>query len=178
MRCPNCDSENPDTTRFCIECGGAFEHRCLKCQFGNLPRAKFCGRCGSSLTESIAPQTSGGPIASGGVSVDARERRSGERRHLTVLFCDLVGSTAIAAQLDPEEWRETVAGHHGAAAEAITRFDGLVAKYLGDGVVAYFGPILGICKREFRAGGLSPLPHGSGAAALAQHNIVLSYGLS
>lgn len=64
---------------------------------------------------------------------------AGERRHLTVLFCDLVGSTAIAAQLDPEEWRETVAGYHRIAAEAITRFDGHVAKYLGDGVMAYFG---------------------------------------
>jgi class 3 adenylate cyclase/tetratricopeptide (TPR) repeat protein len=56
-----------------------------------------------------------------------------------VLFCDLVGSTAIAAQLDPEEWRETVAGYHRLAAEAVTRFDGHVAKYLGDGVMAYFG---------------------------------------
>ncbi len=56
-----------------------------------------------------------------------------------MLFCDLVGSTAIAAQLDPEEWRETVAGYHRAAAEAITRFGGHVAKYLGDGVMAFFG---------------------------------------
>jgi class 3 adenylate cyclase/tetratricopeptide (TPR) repeat protein len=56
-----------------------------------------------------------------------------------VLFCDLVGSTAIAAQLDPEHWRETVAGYHRAAAEAITRFDGYVVKYLGDGVMAVFG---------------------------------------
>jgi class 3 adenylate cyclase/tetratricopeptide (TPR) repeat protein len=63
----------------------------------------------------------------------------GERRHLTVLFCDLVGSTAIATRLDPEHWRETLAGFHRAAAEAITRFDGHVAKYLGDGVMAYFG---------------------------------------
>jgi class 3 adenylate cyclase len=55
------------------------------------------------------------------------------------LFCDLVGSTEIAAQLDPEEWRELVARYHRAAAEAITRFDGTVAKYLGDGVMAYFG---------------------------------------
>jgi len=64
---------------------------------------------------------------------------AGERRHLTVLFCDLVGSTAMAAQLDPEEWRETVAGYHRATADAITRFDGHVAKYLGDGVLAFFG---------------------------------------
>jgi class 3 adenylate cyclase len=47
---------------------------------------------------------------------------AGERRHLTILFCDLVGSTAMAAQLDPEEWRATVAGYQGAAAAAITRF--------------------------------------------------------
>jgi class 3 adenylate cyclase len=55
------------------------------------------------------------------------------------LFCDLVGSTEIAAQLDPEEWREVVAAYHRAAAEAITRFGGYVAQYLGDGVMAYFG---------------------------------------
>jgi class 3 adenylate cyclase len=56
-----------------------------------------------------------------------------------VLFCDLVGSTEIASLLDPEEWRELVAGYHRAAAEAITRYGGHVAKYLGDGVMAYFG---------------------------------------
>jgi class 3 adenylate cyclase len=51
----------------------------------------------------------------------------------------LVGSTEIAAQLDPEEWREVVAAYHRAAAESITRFGGHVAKYLGDGVMAFFG---------------------------------------
>jgi class 3 adenylate cyclase len=56
-----------------------------------------------------------------------------------VLFCDLVGSTEIASRLDPEEWREVVAAYHRAAAEAITGYGGHVAKYLGDGVMAYFG---------------------------------------
>jgi class 3 adenylate cyclase/predicted ATPase len=56
-----------------------------------------------------------------------------------VLFCDLVGSTEIAARLDPEEWREVVTGYHRAATEAITRFGGYVAQYLRDGVMAYFG---------------------------------------
>ena len=56
-----------------------------------------------------------------------------------MLFCDLVGSTEIAAQLDPEEWREVVASYHRAAADTVTRFGGHVAKYLGDGVMAYFG---------------------------------------
>ena len=64
---------------------------------------------------------------------------TGERRHLTVLFCDLVGSTEIASHLDPEEWREIVGEYHRAAAQAIERFGGHVAQYLGDGVMAYFG---------------------------------------
>jgi len=68
-----------------------------------------------------------------------RVSAQGERRYLTVLFCDLVGSTEIAARLDPEEWRETVAAYHSAAAEAVTRYGGHVAKYLGDGVMAFFG---------------------------------------
>jgi len=64
---------------------------------------------------------------------------TGERRHVTVLFSDLVDSTAIAAQLDPEEWRELAASYQRAAAEAVSRFGGHVAKYLGDGLVVYFG---------------------------------------
>jgi two-component system sensor histidine kinase HydH len=67
MRCPSCDSENPETTRFCIECGVALEHCCPKCGFGNFLEAKFCGRCGSSLTAS-APQPGGGSMANVGVS--------------------------------------------------------------------------------------------------------------
>ena len=56
-----------------------------------------------------------------------------------MLFCDLVGSTEIASRLDPEEWREIVGEYHRAAAQAIERFGGQVAQYLGDGVMAYFG---------------------------------------
>jgi class 3 adenylate cyclase len=106
--------------------------RCPRCSAENAPAAKFCGECGAPFDSSI-----GIPVSETG-SVQ-RPDLSGERRHLTVLFCDLVGSTAIAARLDPEQWRETVAGYHRTAAEAITRFDGHVAKYLGDGIMAYFG---------------------------------------
>ncbi|MGO8865142.1 MAG: AAA family ATPase [Alphaproteobacteria bacterium] len=63
----------------------------------------------------------------------------GERRHLTVMFCDLVGSTEIAGRLDAEEWRDIVADYHRAVAEAVTRFGGHVAKNLGDGALVYFG---------------------------------------
>jgi len=62
-----------------------------------------------------------------------------ERRQLTVMFCDLVGSTELSARLDPEDYREVIAAYHGAVADAITGFDGFVSRYMGDGVLAYFG---------------------------------------
>src|SRR6516164_4899295 len=62
-----------------------------------------------------------------------------ERRQLTVMFCDLVGSTALSARLDPEDLRDVIGAYHTAVAEVICRFDGFVAKYMGDGVLAYFG---------------------------------------
>src|ERR1700757_5259852 len=62
-----------------------------------------------------------------------------ERRQLTVMFCDLVGSTALSARLDPEDLREVIGAYHAAVAEEIGRFNGFVAKYMGDGVLAYFG---------------------------------------
>jgi class 3 adenylate cyclase/predicted ATPase len=62
-----------------------------------------------------------------------------ERRQLTVMFCDLVGSTALSARLDPEDLREVIAAYHRAVADIVKSFDGFVAKYMGDGVLVYFG---------------------------------------
>src|SRR5215831_15504091 len=62
-----------------------------------------------------------------------------ERRQLTVMFCDLVGSTALSARLDPEELREIIGAYHRCCAELVERNGGFVAKYMGDGVLAYFG---------------------------------------
>src|SRR3954447_17830100 len=62
-----------------------------------------------------------------------------ERRQLTVMFCDLVGSTALSTRHDPEDLRELIGGYHRAVAETVGRFDGFVAKYMGDGVLIYFG---------------------------------------
>jgi class 3 adenylate cyclase len=128
MRCSNCRSENPAGKKFCEDCGALVENRCSNCGAETTAGKRFCGECGAPLN-TTAPADAG----------PRDEGLTGERRHLTVLFCDLVGSTEIAAQLDPEEWREMVAGYQHAAAEAITRWDGHVAKYLGDGVMAYFG---------------------------------------
>jgi len=62
-----------------------------------------------------------------------------ERRQLTVMFCDLVGSTALSARFDPEDLREIVGAYHRCVAETVARFAGFVAKYMGDGVLIYFG---------------------------------------
>src|SRR6266849_9691569 len=135
MRCTSCGSENPDSKRFCGDCGSPLGSRCARCGVENPASKKFCGDCGADLSQPTAAPRSAEPAAAPVVV----EVPSGERRHLTVLFCDLVNSTQIAAQLDPEEWREIVAEYHHAAAQAIERFDGHVAQYLGDGVMAFFG---------------------------------------
>jgi class 3 adenylate cyclase/predicted ATPase len=70
---------------------------------------------------------------------DASAPAEAERRQLTVMFCDLVGSTGLSARLDPEDLREVIAAYHRAVAEVVRGFDGFVAKYMGDGVLAYFG---------------------------------------
>ncbi|MBI3797980.1 MAG: AAA family ATPase [Deltaproteobacteria bacterium] len=85
------------------------------------------------------------PSAPSPQSLDARpqtldsRRDAGERRQLTVMFCDVVGSTALSERLDPEDLREVMQAYQQACVAVITRFDGYVAKYLGDGVLVYFG---------------------------------------
>ena len=62
-----------------------------------------------------------------------------ERRQLTVMFCDLVGSTALSARLDPEDMRQVIRAYQDACSGVVARYDGFVAKFLGDGILAYFG---------------------------------------
>ena len=84
----------------------------------------------------------GGPAPPAAVRAavsDASAPAEAERRQLTVMFCDLVGSTALSARLDPEELREVIGAYHRCVAEAVRRFEGFVAKYMGDGVLVYFG---------------------------------------
>lgn len=100
--------------------------RCSVCGTENPPTAKFCQECGNRLAVAAqAPQSDSGA--------------SGERRQLTVMFCDLVGSTELSSQFDPEEWREIVNQYLQTASETARAFGGHVAQYLGDGVVVFFG---------------------------------------
>ncbi len=70
---------------------------------------------------------------------DAPVQADAERRQLTVMFCDLVGSTALSTQLDPEDLRQVIGAYHSAVTEMVASFDGFVSRYMGDGVLIYFG---------------------------------------
>ena len=73
------------------------------------------------------------------VAVDVSPRDTAERRQVTVMFSDLVGSTALSARMDPEDLREVISAYQKCVAETVGRFGGFVAKYMGDGVLIYFG---------------------------------------
>ena len=72
-------------------------------------------------------------------SAKPKPQETAERRQVTVMFSDLVGSTALSARMDPEDLREVISAYQKCVAETVRRFDGFVAKYLGDGVLVYFG---------------------------------------
>jgi hypothetical protein len=130
VRCPSCTAENAASRRFCAQCGVPLPPACPACGFENEPAAKFCGGCGKPIGATAAPTPEASP---------APRSDGAERRQLTVMFCDLVGSTELASRLDPEDLREIIGAYHKRVAEIIRRYDGFVAKYMGDGVLVYFG---------------------------------------
>ena len=137
MRCTSCGSENPDSKRFCGDCGSPLGSRCARCGVENPAGQKFCGDCGADLSQPTAAPLSAAPVVV--EHGKPHEVPEGERRQLTVMFCDVIGSTPLSEQLDPEELRELMRSYQEVCVRAITSFDGYVAQYLGDGVLAYFG---------------------------------------
>src|SRR5712691_8962498 len=81
----------------------------------------------------------GTAVAPAETATERVPRDEAERRHLTVMFCDLVGSTSLSARLDPEDMWRVIASYHACMGEIIARYQGTVARYMGDGVLAYFG---------------------------------------
>jgi ABC-type oligopeptide transport system substrate-binding subunit/class 3 adenylate cyclase/tetratricopeptide (TPR) repeat protein len=142
MKCHNCSHENPSDARFCQNCGQPLERVCPNCGTSNITNAKFCKQCGAPLAESpsqldalrqSAPQALQEKIRLASTNIE------GERKPVTILFTDIVGSTSYAEKLDPEEWREIVSGAHQRVSEAVYRYEGTIAQLLGDGVLAFFG---------------------------------------
>ena len=96
------------------------------------PRRKIVAAAATALTRTLAPSSDPSVLP-------ASPRNEAERRQLTVLFCDLVGSTALSTRLDPEDMRQVIRAYQDACSGVIARYDGFVAKFMGDGILAYFG---------------------------------------
>src|SRR5258706_732046 len=135
MECQACHTANPDSNRFCENCGGALTFQCAACGFGCAPQARFCGGCGISLHRSAAPVPA--PRNPGAVSEPSTGW--GELKQPTGLFTDTVSSTEQIAQLDPEEAMDRLKPAVMLMCEAVERFGGTVMRTLGDGDMALFG---------------------------------------
>ncbi len=142
MQCAQCGFDNPSGMKFCGECGTPLKQVCASCDFESPPNFKFCGNCGVALSAALdttAVLTRPGSSQTATVVGSDLSTPEAERRQLTVLFCDLVGSTALSQQLDPEELHQVVSAYQAVCVAVINRFEGHVAQYLGDGLLVYFG---------------------------------------
>lgn len=137
-KCTYCRHENTPAAKFCNYCGTSFEGYCAHCSTQNPPHAKFCLECGTVLKPVLAASgaTRQEEAVTGG---ESKSIRAAERRQLTILFCDLVGSTALSEKLDPEDYRQIILGYQEVAEKVIREYSGHVAQYLGDGLLVYFG---------------------------------------
>jgi class 3 adenylate cyclase/predicted ATPase len=140
VKCLRCQHENPAGVKFCGACGTRLEVLCPACRAANPPTNRFCHDCGQVLPvgiEPVQPTAPTRPLSRPQAAL--RIPAEAERRQLTVMFCDLVGSTELSGTLDPEDMREVVRAYQQACAEVINRFEGHIAQYLGDGLLVYFG---------------------------------------
>jgi ABC-type oligopeptide transport system substrate-binding subunit/class 3 adenylate cyclase/ribosomal protein L40E/tetratricopeptide (TPR) repeat protein len=153
MKCPKCKTENPLVARFCLRCGTRLVQVCAKCGTELPPEATFCLACGVrvhvSSTEpgekAVAPDAVAErlqrlvPRELAERLLSARGEVRPERRIVTILFCDVKGSTAMAERLDPEDVMEIMDGAFDVLIEPIVRYEGTVARLMGDAVLAFFG---------------------------------------
>ncbi len=141
MNAKECQFDNPHGAKFCVECGAKLEKLCPQCNSSNAPEFKFCGECGYDFTTSSP--TPPPPIE---LSTEEKTKvetleteRQGERKHVTVLFSDLCGYTAMSERLDPEEVKGIMDRIFGEITQVVNRYDGCIEKFIGDAVMALFG---------------------------------------
>src|SRR5215468_5352514 len=162
MNCPKCQHDNRPGAKFCEECAAPFERPCTNCGHQVSPTAKFCPGCGQPTVVSATPQVRGfsspesrTPKKLAEKVLGSNNAPEGERRQLTVLFCDMVGFTELAHRVDPEVLQGIIRSYEDACAMCIARYEGYVFQRLGDGIVAFFGYPLaheGEAERAIHAG--------------------------
>lgn len=148
MICSQCGYENDLDATFCENCGSNLTTLCPECGTSLKPGVGFCKKCGARISkpsrtlensERLAVLQKAAPAELKEKIRAVSTEIEGERKPVTILFTDIVGSTAHAEKLDPEEWMEIVAGAHRRVSQAIYRYEGTIAQLLGDGVLAFFG---------------------------------------
>jgi class 3 adenylate cyclase len=145
MRCTQCQTKNLPEARYCMDCGMALKSPCPRCEREIPSQAGYCIFCGVQMDEGAKPPIH--PLQDL-IPKDyadklelARDAQAmqGERRIVTILFCDVKGSTAMAEQLDPEEWTEIMNRAFEYLITPIYNFEGTLARLMGDSVLAFFG---------------------------------------
>jgi class 3 adenylate cyclase len=138
VACPQCGRENPDTARFCQYCGARLSMSCAACSAALPPGARFCPDCGQPASATLAP-ASYTPRHISEQILAVRGAIEGERKQVSVLFCDIVRSSALAAELGPEEFHLVIDRFFRTALAEVHRYEGTINQFLGDGFMALFG---------------------------------------
>jgi class 3 adenylate cyclase/tetratricopeptide (TPR) repeat protein len=129
VRCTGCEHENQEGRKFCASCGSALPVLCVDCGFPNEAAARFCGGCGRPfLTVGVATK-----------EVRPTAEPEGDRRPVTVLFCDLIGYTRLSSLLDPEDVHALLQQFFALVDATVDRFGGTIDKHIGDAAMALFG---------------------------------------
>ena len=160
MQCSKCDFDNPAEAKFCGGCGDKLEILCPQCSFRNPPNHKFCSECGQKLSsDQHPPQESAAAFSEvekfekiqkylpKGIAekiLAQKGRIEGERKQVTVMFCDLVGFTSISQNLDLEEIYPIMDKIHEILIHKVHDYEGVVNKMIGDGIMALFGATLAL----------------------------------
>jgi class 3 adenylate cyclase/tetratricopeptide (TPR) repeat protein len=126
MKCPNCQSDNEETHKFCRNCGTRLGMVCPECGIVVLPSDRFCIECGIEFKSRELPQK-------------IQEELLSERKHVTALFADISGYTALGERLDPEELKDIIGPLISEMANVVIKYEGSVEKFAGDQIMALFG---------------------------------------
>jgi class 3 adenylate cyclase/tetratricopeptide (TPR) repeat protein len=152
MKCPKCQFENPDTQKFCGECGTKLEKACPNCGSNNPPQYKFCGECGQNLTLPSEPAPKDLsfdqkldkiqrylPKGLTEKILSQRDKIEGERKQVTVMFCDMEGFTRLSERLGAEEAYTLMDRVYELLIHKVHDYEGTVNEMTGDGIMALFG---------------------------------------
>ena len=152
MVCTACNHVNRGNAKFCAACGEKLKQNCPKCKAMVSDNAIFCDQCGTKLDQSQAAEAqtissqshdnqygNDSPIIESDKNKPVVYPSEAERRQLTVMFCDMVNSSGISEQLDPEDLRNVLADYRACCQSVVEDYGGHIARYIGDGLLVYFG---------------------------------------